>query len=122
MISSRIRTIGLLLVMALAGNHAASLLAATNNPPQGDASKAIAIYVKDMHCGGCANKISSKLYTVKGVAKVTTDLNKHVAVVYPSQQQNPSLKSLWEAVEAVQFEPVKLVANKQVYTKKPTNR
>ncbi len=78
-----------------------------------------AVYVADMHCAHCAKKVSSKLYTVKGVIKVQTNLDKHVAVVVPAPGKELSPRLLWEAVEAVKLKPVKIVTAKQTFTTKP---
>src|SRR5262245_14461134 len=39
------------------------------------------IHVGDLHCKTCAKKIARRLYTVKGVMKVRTDVAADVAVV-----------------------------------------
>ncbi len=78
-----------------------------------------AIYVKDMHCQTCAKKIASKLYTVPGVVKVTTDLKKGLAIIVPQKSKNPSPKAIWEAVEAATFEPVKIAGPLGTFTEKP---
>ena len=77
------------------------------------------IYVGDMHCQNCANRISRKLYTVPGVVKVQTSLEKNFAVVTPQQGKALSPRSLWEAVEKAEFTPVKLQGPSGVFTQKP---
>lgn len=87
--------------------------------PQPRQADYIAVYVADMHCAHCAKKVSSKLYTVKGVIKVQTNLNKHLAMVVPAPGKKLSPRVLWEAIEAVKLKPVKIVTAKQTFTKKP---
>lgn len=68
-----------------------------------------AIYVGDMHCANCAKKISGKLFRVKGVMKVRTNVKQHVAIVTPQSKKVVDVKAAWKAVQAAGFEPVKLV-------------
>ncbi|MEK6248891.1 MAG: heavy-metal-associated domain-containing protein, partial [Planctomycetales bacterium] len=79
------------------------------------------IFVKDMHCSNCAQKIARKLYNVGGVVKVQTDVNKNVAVVTPQPGINISPRSLWEAIEKAEFLPVKLQGPNGTYTRKPSS-
>ena len=81
----------------------------------------ITIYVSDMHCAGCCKKVSSKLYTIKDVIKVQTNLQKHYAVVVPKPGAKVSPRKLWEAIEQVQMKPTKLIMSKakKIYTAKP---
>lgn len=68
-----------------------------------------AIYVGDMHCATCAKKISGKLFRVKGVMKVRTNVKQHVAIVTPQSKKVVDVSSAWKAVQAAGFEPVKLI-------------
>ncbi len=68
-----------------------------------------AIYVGDMHCANCAKKISGKLFRVKGVMKVRTNVKQHVAIVTPQSKKVVDVKAAWKAVQSAGFEPVKLV-------------
>jgi len=68
-----------------------------------------AIYVGDMHCATCAKKISGKLFRVKGVMKVRTNVKHHVAIVTPQSKKVVDVKAAWKAVQSAGFEPVKLV-------------
>jgi copper chaperone CopZ len=83
-----------------------------------------AIYVDDMHCAGCAKKISGRLYRLKGVVKVRTDLKAHLAVVTPQAKREVDAKAAWEAVQKAGFQPTKLVGPQGTFvahekTKKP---
>lgn len=68
-----------------------------------------AIYVGDMHCATCAKKISGKLFRVKGVMKVRTNVKQHVAIVTPQSKKMVDVKAAWKAVQSAGFEPVKLI-------------
>jgi Cu+-exporting ATPase len=78
-----------------------------------------AVYVKDMHCEACAKKIASKLYTVKGVVRVKTSVKKGVATIVTEKGKSVSPLALWEAVEAAEFEPIKVATPQGTYTRKP---
>ena len=77
------------------------------------------IFVDDMHCAHCAKKITRKLYTVPGVQNVQTHLQKHFAVVTPETGKRVSPRAVWEAIEAIDFTPVKLQGPDGVFTAKP---
>jgi len=40
-----------------------------------------AIYFKDLHCKHCAKKVARKVFTVKGVVRVKTDLKTDIVIV-----------------------------------------
>lgn len=69
----------------------------------------IAIYVGDMHCSTCAKKIAGKLYRLKGVIKVKTDVKKNLAIVTPQAKKQVDSKAAWAAVRAAGFKPTKLI-------------
>lgn len=79
------------------------------------AANETAIYVVDMHCAGCAKKVSSRLFKVKGVMKVRTDIKADVAVVTPQTKKQIDPKAAWEAVQAAGQVPVKLVGPQGTY-------
>ena len=81
--------------------------------------KFTAIYVTDMHCGNCAKKLASKLYTVPGVVQVKANVPKDVAFVIHQKTKDPTPLALWEATEAAGFEIVKLHSPTVVLTEKP---
>jgi copper chaperone CopZ len=68
-----------------------------------------AIFVGDMHCAGCAKKVARKLYGVKGVVKVRSDIKIDVAIVTPQQNRKLDPKALWAATEKSGIMPVKLI-------------
>jgi copper chaperone CopZ len=90
------------------------LTAATPSQPSG-----IFLYVQDMHCGDCAKRISSKLYAVPGVMKVSTNIKKNEAHVTVQKNKSPSPRLLWDAAIAAQLHPVKLVSPAGTFTQRP---
>jgi copper chaperone CopZ len=78
-----------------------------------------AIFVGDMHCSECAQKIANKLYTVKGVSKVSANLKTGIAYVTPAKEKKLSPRALWEAVEKADFTPIKLEGPSGKFMKKP---
>jgi copper chaperone CopZ len=68
-----------------------------------------AIFVGDMHCAGCAKKVARKLYGVKGVVKVRSDIKIDVAIVTPQRNKQLDPKALWAATEKSGILPVKLI-------------
>ncbi len=55
-----------------------------------------------------AKKVARKLYTVKGVVKVHTDVAADVAVVTPQKKKALDSKALWAAAQKAGFQPVRL--------------
>ena len=78
------------------------------------------IYVSDMHCGACAKKIARKLYALPGVMKVQTHLEKDFVVITPQAGKTLSPRQLWDAIEVVEFTPVKLIGPAGTFEEKPT--
>ncbi len=68
-----------------------------------------AIFVGDMHCANCAKKVARKLYGVKGVVKVRTDIKIDVAIVTPQQNRKLDADALWAAAEASTILPIKMI-------------
>lgn len=73
------------------------------------------IHVGDLHCKHCAKKIASKLYAVKGVVKVRTDLKADVAIVSPQSKKKLDPVALWKAAQKSGFPAVKLVGPDGTY-------
>jgi copper chaperone CopZ len=68
-----------------------------------------AIFVGDMHCANCAKKVARKLYGVKGVVKVRTDIKVDVAIVTPQQNRELDANALWAAAEKSGILPIKII-------------
>ncbi len=56
------------------------------------------IVIDNLHCKGCAKKIAAQLYALKGVTKVSADMQKETLVVKTSPQANVSA---WRIIHAV---------------------
>jgi len=80
------------------------------------------IYVKDLHCKHCAKKIASKLYAVKGVVKVRTDLKADVAIVTPQNKKKLDPMALWTAANKSGFPALKLVGPSGRYVLDPKTK
>ncbi|QGJ72302.1 Copper chaperone [Planctomycetales bacterium 10988] len=78
------------------------------------------ITVKEMHCAGCAQKVASRLYTVKGVKEVRVNVEKKTLFVAGQEQATLSPKAMWEAVLKAENEPLRLAGPSGTFTKKPT--
>lgn len=58
----------------------------------------ISIVIDNLYCKGCAQKIAAQLYTVKGVTKVSVDLQKETLFV---ESRPAAALSPWQVVAAV---------------------
>ena len=81
-----------------------------------------AIFVGDMHCANCAKKVARKLYGVKGVVKVRTDIKIDVAIVTPQRDKELDADALWAAAEASGILPIKLIGPDGVLRRKPRRK
>ena len=115
------RTFGKLAASLAVGFMGRSSFAAAPQRRKAAAPDYITVYVSDMHCAGCCKKVSSKLYTLKNVVQVQTNLQKHYAIIVPKPGVKIPPHKIWEAIEQVKMKPVKLVMpkGKQIYTAKP---
>lgn len=66
------------------------------------------IDLEEIHCASCAKKLSRKLYAVKGVSKVETDVKKNQATVYLPKEQTIEPKTLWLAAIEGKTKPTEL--------------
>lgn len=67
------------------------------------------IYVGDMHCAACAKKVSGRLFKVKGVMRVRTDVAADLAIVTPQTKKEIDPLAAWEAVRKAGFPALRLV-------------
>ena len=74
-----------------------------------------AVYVTNMHCKTCAKKIARKLYTLKGVSRVSTNVKDNLAIITPQPKKRVPAKSMWSAVQSAGFQPVKLIGPEGTY-------
>ncbi len=77
------------------------------------------ISVPEMHCGGCAKKVTAKLTALTTVAKAEADMKAKTITVTPKDGVALSPKAVWEAVEQAGQEPTKLTGPGGTFTKKP---
>jgi len=80
------------------------------------------IYVKSLHCKTCAKKIARKLYAVKSVTKVRTDLKANLAVVTPQKKKKLDPLALWTAAQASGFPAIKLIGPTGTYLPHPETK
>lgn len=80
------------------------------------------IYVKDLHCKHCAKKIAGKLYAVKGVVKVRTDLKADVAIITPQAKKKLDPMALWNAANKSGFPALKLEGPAGTYVLDPKTK
>jgi copper chaperone CopZ len=73
------------------------------------------IYVDEMHCGHCAKKITSKLYAVKGVVKVRTDVKAGLAIITPQAKKKVDPLALWTAASKSGFPATRLISPTGTY-------
>ena len=106
-------TIGLL-VAALATVAVTAALQA-----QAPLAPATTLTVEGMHCPSCAKKIAAKLREVPGVAAVRADVEASTILVSHRQEQAPSPRGVWEAVERAGYRPTQMVTPNGRYTAKP---
>lgn len=77
------------------------------------------ISVPEMHCSGCAKKVTTKLTGLTGVAKAEADMKAKTITVTPKAGSVLSPKAVWEAVEQAGEEPTKLTGPSGTFTAKP---
>jgi copper chaperone CopZ len=86
----------------------AALAATTADPSPTLPTGVVEVSVDEIHCAGCAKKLARKLYAVKGVQKVESDLKKAVVTVRMAKGVSVSPAPLWRAVEAGGAKPIEL--------------
>ncbi len=80
------------------------------------------LYVDEMHCGHCAKKIASKLYAVKGVVKVRTDIKAGLAIITPQKKKKLDPLAIWSAASKSGFPAMKLVGPTGTYVLNPKTK
>jgi copper chaperone CopZ len=78
-----------------------------------------AVVLDDLHCMGCAKKVNAKVTAVAGVAEMRVDLKAKTIWAIHKQNQTPSPRALWEAIEAADQQPVKMQTPTATHTRKP---
>lgn len=82
-------------------------------------TKLTSLYVKNMHCEGCAKRLRTRLYKLPNVLKVTTDVKQGIAIITPSTGKDVSTKTVWDAAENEKFNVIKIADRSGTHTKKP---
>ena len=77
------------------------------------------VTLDDIHCMGCAKKISKHVTAVPGVAEMRVDLKAKTIWAIHKQGMTPSPKALWEAIEAADHTPTKMDTPAGSHTSKP---
>ena len=93
-------------------------LVATTQIRAADAKPTV-ITVSNIHCAGCAKKVTDQLATVAGVAKTEADVTAKTVKITPKANATLSPKALWEAVEKADKTPTKLEGPSGTFTAKP---
>ena len=106
-------------LVAATGHSDAAQKPAQKAPPLKLAPGQSAVFVKNMHCAGCARKIARKLYGVKGVVKVQTNVKANRTIVTPQAKKKVSATAIWSAVKKAGFPPTKLVNSDGTYLPHP---
>ena len=81
-----------------------------------------AIFVGDMHCGTCAKKMAGKLYTVKGVMKIRTNVKEDIAIITPQKNKKLDVNALWKAAKTAGFPALKLIGPQGTYVPDPKTK
>ncbi|MCG8448189.1 MAG: heavy-metal-associated domain-containing protein [Pirellulales bacterium] len=81
-----------------------------------------ALFVADLHCKTCAKKVAGKIYGVKGVKRVRTNVKEDVAIITPQKKKRLDVNALWKAAQAAGFPPVKLVGPAGTYVADPKTK
>lgn len=74
-----------------------------------------AIFVTNMHCKTCARKISGKLFALKGVKEVRSDVKANLSIVINEPKAPLDPFKAWAAVQAAGFIPTKLIGPAGTY-------
>lgn len=77
------------------------------------------VSIPEMHCAGCAKKVTTKLTALPGVAKAEAEMKTRTVTVTPRAGLVLSPKAVWEAVEQAEEVPAKLTGPSGTFTKKP---
>ena len=77
-----------------------------NQSQQQQAKLPLSIVVDNLHCKGCAKKIAAQLYAVKGVTKVSVDMERETLFVEARPETQLSPWRLIDAVTQAQERPI----------------
>lgn len=77
-------------------------------PPQGSPTY---IVIDNLHCQGCAKKIAAQIYAIKGVTKVSVDMEKETLIVETQRDAQVSPWNLIDAVTRAKERPVGVIGS-----------
>ena len=77
------------------------------------------VTLTELHCMGCAKKISGKVSAVPGVAEMRVDLKSATIWAMHKPGMTPSAKALWEAIEEADHTPTRMDTPAGSLTSKP---
>jgi copper chaperone CopZ len=77
------------------------------------------VTLEELHCAGCARRISEKVTAVPGVAEMRVDLEKKTIFAIHKPSMTPSPKALWNAIEQTDHTPIRMDTPTRTYTSKP---
>ena len=81
-----------------------------------------ALFVADLHCKTCAKKIAGKLFTVKGVMTVRTNVKDDVVIITPQKKKKLDVQAIWKAAQKAGFPPQKLIGPQGTYVVDPKTK
>jgi len=117
------------LLFGIAASHAQAAVAPAPTPrPESPVKKLklapgeTALYVADLHCKTCAKKIARKLYVVKGVMRVRTDVKDDVVIITPQKKKKLDVNAIWKAAQKSGFPPKKLIGPQGTYVANPKTK
>ena len=81
-----------------------------------------ALYVVDLHCKTCAKKIAGKLYSVKGVKRVRTNVKTDLVIITAQKNKKLDVMAIWKAAQKAGFPPKKLISPQGTYVVNPKTK
>jgi len=79
--------------------------------PQPRVASPLTIVIDNLHCKGCAKKIAAQLYTLKGVTRVSVDMEKEMLFVETHRDVQLSPWALIDAVSKAKERPLAILGS-----------
>lgn len=73
------------------------------------------VFFEDLHCSGCAKKVTTRLFKLKGVKAVRTSVKYDVAVVTHQENKPFDHVAAWEALQEIKYQPARLQGPEGVF-------
>lgn len=80
------------------------------------------IFVEDIHCASCAKKVSSRLFRIKGVMRVRTNVKYDAAVVTPQAKKPLDAAAAWAALQQAGYQPTRLIGPEGTFVPHETTK